>query len=54
MLVGALLEHVYAMPTQSSRKRKHEPHSNPKKAWLLDTYVKSSRLNAQEFGERLA
>jgi hypothetical protein len=49
VLVGALLAHIEAMPTQSSKKRKHDPYSNSEKAWLLEIYDKNSRLSAQEY-----
>jgi hypothetical protein len=42
----AYLRYAY----QPSKKRKHEPY----KAWLLKIYGKNPRLNAHEFGERLA
>jgi hypothetical protein len=54
VLVGALLAHIEAMPTQSSKKRTHEPYSNSEKDWLLEIYDKNPRLSAQELGERLA
>jgi hypothetical protein len=54
VLVGALLAHIDAMPTQPSKKRKHESYSNSEKAWLLEIYDENSRLSTQELGERLA
>jgi hypothetical protein len=54
VLVGALIAHIDAMPTQPSKKRKHEPYSNSEKAWLLILYDESPKLSAQELGERLA
>jgi hypothetical protein len=53
VLVGALLAHTEAIPTQSSKKRKHEPYGTSEKAWLLEIYDKNPRLSAQELGERL-
>jgi hypothetical protein len=56
VLVGALLAHIEAMPTQSSKnsKRTNEPYSNSEKDWLLEIYDTNPKLSAQELGERLA
>jgi hypothetical protein len=47
VLVGALLSHIEAMPTQSSKK--HRPYSNSEKARLSEMYDKIPRLSAQEY-----
>jgi hypothetical protein len=54
VLVGTLLAHIYAMPKQTSKKRKHEPYSNPKRPGCWKYMIKKHILSAHEFGERLA